>query len=138
MKTKKVFLLIIVILFTGIIQINAQTSSQENVQYYQELYDYHMERRKANNTTGWILLGGGIGMIIGGIGWNSSISIDGDSSNNSEGLFLSYIGGACTIASIPIFISAKRHKKRAKIQLQHGAVGFTNQKYTGLTISLSL
>ncbi len=34
-----------------------------------------------------------------------------DSDETSKGLWLSYLGGAVTLVSIPLFISAGKHKK---------------------------
>ena len=105
----------------------------------QELYDFHISKKKENNLAGWITLGSGTAMIIGGLGWNLSGGIvDGDSTNNNKGLWLSYLGGATTLASIPLFIAAGKHKRKAKIQLQQGVVGlYNNVNYSGLSISFS-
>lgn len=105
----------------------------------QELYDFHISKKKANNLSGWLALGSGTAMIIGGLGWNLSGGlVDGDSTNNSKGLWLSYLGGATTLASIPLFISAGKHKKKAKIQLQQDAIGLNNNiNYSGLSVSFS-
>jgi len=86
----------------------------------QELYDYHMLKRKKAKTTGWIMLGSGIAMTIGGIGINMSGGIlDNDSTNNDKGLWLSYLGAATTIASVPFFISAGKNKRKARLFLKN-------------------
>lgn len=104
----------------------------------QELYDFHISKKKANNLAGWITLGGGVAMIVGGLGINMSGGILGSEDDNNKGLWLSYLGGATTLASIPLFISAGKHKKKAKIQLQQGAIGlYDNINYSGLSISLT-
>lgn len=105
----------------------------------QQRYDFHRSKKKANNTAAWITLGGGVAMIFGGIGINLSGGIlDDDTTNNSKGLWLSYLGAATTLTSIPLFISAGKHKKKAKIQLQNGVVGFNNEiKYSGVSIVFS-
>jgi len=46
--------------------------------------------------------------------------------------------GAVTLVSIPLFISAGKHKKKAKIQLQNGAVVFNNEfKYSGVSFTFA-
>lgn len=116
----------------------AQAVTQEKNQSPQELYDFHISKKKANNLAAWITFGGGVAMIVGGFGINLSGGIiDNDSTNNDKGLWLSYLGGATTLASIPLFISAGKHKKKAKFQLQNGAVGFNNTNYTGISIAFS-
>ncbi|WP_347923119.1 hypothetical protein [Pontimicrobium sp. SW4] len=104
----------------------------------QELYDFHISKKKSNNIAGWITLGGGAAMFIAGIGINLDPKQLASSQDNNKGLWLSYLGGATTLASIPLFIAAGKHKRKAKIQLQQGAVGFyNNMNYTGLSISFS-
>jgi len=117
----------------------AQETPINSNQSPQELYNFHFSKKKENNLAGWITLGGGAAMIIGGLGWNLSGGIvDGDSTNNNKGLWLSYLGGATTLASIPLFIAAGKHKKKAKIQLQQGAIGlYDNINYSGLSISFT-
>ena len=116
-----------------------QVVEEEKEQSNQELYNFHISKKKTNNTAAWITFGGGLAMIIGGIGINTSGGIiDNDSTNNSKGLWLSYLGGATTLVSIPLFISAGKHKKKAKVQLQNGAVSFNTTNYTGISISFSL
>ena len=101
-----------------------QVLTEEKNQSAQELYDFHISKKKANKTVAWITLGGGVAMIVGGIGING---FDGDTTNNSKGLWLSYLGAATTLVSIPLFIASGKHNKKAKIQLQNGAVGFENK-----------
>lgn len=139
MRTTKTIL--IILLFSISFSNNAlgQVLTEEQNQSTQELYYFHISKKKANNTAAWIVLGGGIGMIAGGLGINMSGGIvDNDSTNNNKGLWLSYLGGAVTVASIPLFISAGKHNIKAKIQLQNGAIGF-NQKinYSAVTLTFS-
>jgi len=129
------FMLCLGVIYSAI----GQQISQSQNQTPQELHDFHISKKKENNLTGWITLGGGTAMIIGGLGWNLSGGIvDGDSTNNNKGLWLSYLGGATTLASIPLFIAAGKHKKKAKIQLQQGAIGlFESVNYSGLSMSFT-
>jgi hypothetical protein len=86
-------------------------------------------------------LGGGVAMIIGGIAINMAQPVFGSnasSEDNNKGLWLSYLGVATTLVSIPLFISAGKHKKKAKIQLKNGAVGFNNEiNYSGIALVFS-
>ncbi|WP_320814145.1 hypothetical protein [Flavobacterium sp.] len=138
MKTAKK--LLILIFYLGFVNSTlGQVLVDEKNQTPQELYDFHISKKKSNNTSAWITLGGGVAMIIGGIGINLSGGIiDNDTTNNNKGLWLSYLGGATTLVSIPLFVSAGKHKKKAKIQLKNGAVGFENEiNYLGVAIAFS-
>lgn len=76
--------------------------------------DQYLQKSKNQKNIAWILLGAGIGMTIGGIVINLDQPVYGGSSkDNAKGLWLSYLGGATTLASIPFFISARKNKKRA-------------------------
>ena len=76
--------------------------------------DHYLQKSRNQKTTAWILLGAGIGMAIGGIVINLDQPIYGGSSkDNDKGLWLSYLGGATALTSIPFFISAHKNKKRA-------------------------
>ncbi|TJY34668.1 hypothetical protein [Pontimicrobium aquaticum] len=132
-------LLLIVFSLGFISQVVSQEIPKNSQKASQELYDFHIRKKKANKLAGWITLVGGVAMIVGGYGINMSGGIvDGDSTNNNKGLWLSYLGGATTLASIPLFISAGKHKKKAKLQLQQGAIGlYDNVNYSGLSISFT-
>ena len=71
----------------------------------------YLKKSKNQKTAAWVLLGGGLGMAIGGF----VINLNGDwvGPNQNKGSWLIYTGGAATLASIPLFISAKKNKKRA-------------------------
>ncbi|GAA4898183.1 hypothetical protein GCM10023311_23770 [Flaviramulus aquimarinus] len=119
-----------------------QVLTEEKDQSPQEIYDFHISKKKANNTAAWITLSGGIAMIVAGIGINVSEDLNNifsdDNTNNNKGLWLSYLGAATTLSSIPLFIAKGKHKEKAKIQLQNGAVGFDNKvNYTGFSIVFS-
>jgi len=134
--------LLILIFYLGLVNSTlGQVLGDVKNQTPQELYDFHISKKKANNTAAWITLGGGVAMIVGGLGINMDQPVFGSnasSEDNNKGLWLSYLGGATTLISIPLFISAGKHKKKAKIELQNGAVGFSNINYTGLSIAFSL
>ncbi len=137
-------MLIILIFYLGFLN-NAfgQVTTEEKNQSTQELYDFHISKKKANKTAAWITLGGGVAMIIGGLAINVStvpknLFDETKDVNSNEGLWLSYLGGATTLASIPLFIASGKHNKKAKIQLQNGAVGYHKKfAYSGVSIVFS-
>ncbi len=106
----------------------------------QELFDFYALKQRKNKTTAWVMLGAGIGMTIAGIGINMSSGIlDGDSTNNDEGLWLSYLGGATTIASVPFFIAAGKNKRKAKMYLNNSIskINFSqNRNFNCWSVSL--
>ena len=130
--------LIIIFLFVG--TMNTSFAQQIEPQSPQELYDFHIKKKKENNTAAWVTLGGGVAMFVAGLGINSSGGIiDNDTTNNNKGLWLSYLGGATTLISVPLFISAGKHNRKAKIQLQNGAVGLDYRfNYSGIALVISL
>ena len=102
-----------------------------------ELHDQYMKNRKTNNTIGWIMLGSGIGMTLGGFATN--VSTGWGEGNKNNGLWLSYLGGATTLASIPFFISAGSNKRKAKLALKGESVTIRNKlldKYNYQAIAL--
>lgn len=122
---------------------NTTTKSQ------QELFDYHILKQKKNKTTAWILLGSGVAMGIVGIAIleNNAEEIITDiytgkgSSSGIGSSFLIIAGGASTLASIPFFISAGKHKRKATLSLkgEQNLVGnITFRKYNNLSVSLTI
>ncbi len=139
MKTRLIILIFCLGFFNNSL---GQVLTEEKDQSPQELYDFYISKKKANNTAAWITLSGGVAMIVGGIGINVAEDLDNifsdDNTNNNKGLWLSYLGGATTLSSIPLFIAKGKHKEKAKIQLENGAVGFDNKvNYTGISIVFS-
>ena len=139
MKRIRITLMFFILYFGLFDNAMGQVLSAENSQSSQELYDFHINKKKANNTAAWITLGGGVAMIVGGLGINTSGGIiDGDSTNNDKGLWLSYIGAATTVVSIPLFISAGKHNRKAKVELKNGAIGFNkNLNYSLISVTFS-
>ena len=130
------FTLLFLICFSN--QISGQVMTDTKNQTPQELYDFHLSKHKTNKLAAWITLGGGLSMVVAGFGINTSGGIvDGDSTNNNKGLWLSYLGGATTLTSIPLFIAAGKHKKKTRIQLQNGAIGLNNTNYTGISVAFT-
>lgn len=119
----------------------AQQILQRTNQTPQELYDFHISKKKGNNLAGWLALGGGLVTTITGIVLVGNDVVDAVDFNekteprNRE--WLVYVGGAMTVGSIPLFIAAGKHKKKAQIQLQHGAIGLNKINYSGVSITFS-
>lgn len=91
----------------------------------QELYDFHTLKQKRNKTTAWILAGGGLLMTMSGLVINSADEAAeaatlglADIDEVHKGDWLIYVGGATTLASIPFFISAGKHKSKATVTLK--------------------
>jgi len=135
---KKVFLSF-TLFISFIVIAQSQVLENNTNQSPQEMYDFHISKMRANKTAAWITLGGGIAMVVGGIVWNSStFTIGPNSEDVTDGLWLSYLGGATTLVSIPLFIAAGKHKKKANIQLKNGAIGINKKiKYSGISVSFS-
>ncbi|WP_242086476.1 hypothetical protein [Aestuariivivens sediminis] len=135
---KKLFLFF-VLLFSFIVKVQSQVLEDNTNVSSQNQYDYHIGKMRANKTAAWITLGGGVAMVVGGIVWNSSsFTIGPDSEDVTDGLWLSYLGGATALASIPLFIAAGKHKKKAEIQLKNGAAGLDKKfKYSGISVSIN-
>ena len=113
------YLIAMLAVLLTICTISGQVIQENANEQTQALYDYHMLQHKKAKTTGWVMLGVGIGMTIAGIGINASQGIlDNDSTNNNQGLWLSYLGAATAIASIPSFISAGKNKRKANLFLK--------------------
>jgi hypothetical protein len=140
---KRTFIILLIGLLTALITFG-QTVTIESTNQSHELFDYHMLKSKQAKTTGWIMLGAGIGMTIAGLGINTSGGIvDGDSTNNDEGLWLSYLGAATTVASIPFFISAGKNKRKAQMFLKNSVSSqyspdFKPVNYTSISIIVQL
>ncbi|WP_242155954.1 hypothetical protein [Aestuariivivens sediminis] len=128
-----------VVFFSFALTVQSQVLEDKTKQSPQEVYDYHFSKMRSNKTAAWITLGGGVAMVVGGIVWNSSaFTIGPDSEDVTDGLWLSYLGGATALASIPLFIAAGKHKKKAEIQLKNGAVGLIKKiKYSGISFSVN-
>ena len=96
--------------------VNGQKPDESISKSPEELHDLFMKKRKVNNIVGWTMVGAGISMILGGFATN--VSTGWGEGNQDNGLWLSYLGGATTIVSIPLFISAAGNKRKAKFALK--------------------
>ena len=63
----KNFLIITLSAILTIYTSNSQVFQENSNKQAQELYDYHMIKRKKNKTAAWIMIGTGIGMTISGM-----------------------------------------------------------------------
>lgn len=124
-------LLVIFVFFLSYNLSTSQALEPSTQKTPQELYNFHIKKKKINKTIAWIALGVGSTSVL----LNTlSNSVDVGNNNNSE--WLNYVGGAVTFASIPLFLSASHHNNKAKFYLSQGAVGFNNKyKFSGLSIS---
>jgi len=108
----------------------------------QQLYDFYSLKQKRTKTAAWICFGSGIVMIGAGMAINVGGGImDNDSTNNNEGLWLSYVGAATTLVSIPLFIKAGSHKRKAKLYLKSenmtfNVVGIEKSNYLVIGITI--
>ena len=98
----------------------AQLAKTESQQTPQELYDFHISKKKSNTAAAFITLGGGLAMIAGGAAINLDKCLLSDC---QDGMALVYSGIGVGLSSIYFFNRAGKHKKTANIKLQNGAVG---------------
>jgi hypothetical protein len=107
-------ILVMKILFLSIFSlfIFLQSFSQEPETQVQDK-SYYLKKSKNQKKGAWVLVGLGVGMTVGGILINLDQPFFGPGSNSKKGLWLSYVGVATTLGSIPLFISAHRNKKKA-------------------------
>ncbi len=122
-------LVIVFLLLTQIVtaQINDPAISISK----QELHDAYLMKYKKNKTSGWVLLGSGIGMILGGGITYASYAAQGFNGKApvaAETLFI-FIGPAVSLVSIPFFISAKRNKTKANLAFNMETLAPENQKF---------
>ena len=92
------------------------------------LYDNYIQKRKTFNTAGWVLLGAGAGMMIGGGTMYASYAnqgYNGPSPASADALIIA--GGVAALASIPLFISANKNKTKANLALKGESITFGNK-----------
>ena len=104
---------------------SAQLIDRTTTMTPEEQFNYHSLKQKRNKTAAWILLGSGILMTMSGIVINSAdeyvevftLGLK-EVEDVHKGDWLIYVGGATTLASIPFFISAGKHKSKATVTLK--------------------
>jgi len=109
----------------------------------QEMYDFYISKQKKLKTTGWILLGTGVAAMGVGFALTNNSSVYGDSSNDwAYGSGFILVGSLSAIASIPVFIIAKKNKRKASTILGNGEVGigaipFNDTRYASVGIKIN-
>lgn len=126
----------------------AQVIDNTTTKSSQELYDFHTLKQKNNKTTAWILFGSGLLITMSGLVVNSAdeaveaVTLGlADIEDVHKGDWLIYVGGTTTLASIPFFVSAGKHKRKASISLkseQNLAGNITSSKFNNLSFALIL
>jgi hypothetical protein len=120
---KKMSILFCISLFTMQLVIGQKIDNSISMSS-QELHDFYMKKHKTYNIIGGIMLVSGIGMTIGGLATNAS---SWGESNKNNGLGLFYFGAATTLLSIPVFITAGRSKRKAKLALKGETVNIRHR-----------
>jgi len=104
----------------------------------------YLQKSRSQKNIAWAMVGSGLGLIAFGPVINLSGGIL-DGSNPNKGIWVSYLGGATTLASIPFFIAASKNKKKAAglsfknetfPQLQKDGVVY--KMFPSLTLKISL
>ncbi|MEP6261661.1 MAG: hypothetical protein ABJ092_08795 [Gillisia sp.] len=99
--------------------------------------DYYLQKSKSQENAGWVLLGAGAAMGIGGI----IIVNQGDifSADFEAGAILVLGGAASALASIPFFISSgSNSRKAARLSFIPQKYIFPNREFPGMKPALSL
>ncbi len=125
---KKLFLICCVFLLTTHL-VNAQTIKLPKTESTKSLYDNYLEKYKGYRTTGRVLLGSGIGLIIGGgiaFAAYAKQGYNGGAPKTAETLFF-IIGPGAALASIPFFVLAKQNKRKAELAIKGESVTFGNE-----------
>lgn len=149
MKNLLSFLLLTVFSFQSI---QSQVRDTTAFQAEQKSYEYHIKKQQENRTIASMALGGGL--LLTGVGiavaannmdfsgmWTGGQSTSSNKGGIEDGLVI--LGLASTVASVPLFIIAGSHGKKAQAALKTGAVSFNNHQvrgsqgiHVGITIDL--
>ncbi|WP_372767138.1 hypothetical protein [Lutibacter sp.] len=136
------------LVFFSFQMIHSQVIDSETDKSSQELFDFYTLKQKKNKTTAWVMLGLGVVITMAGLVVNSADEaatavtlglIDVEAEHGGD--WMIYLGSAATIASVPFFISAGKHKKKATLYLNKAVSSikspkFSNKNYT--TVSLTI
>ena len=106
----KKLIAIAICLFIGLSAFGQSSTTLEGTEAY------YLQKRKSAQTTGWIMLGGGLAMTV--VGINSTL--DNIFSENTGAEVLAIVGLGISIASIIPFSKAGKYKRKAAAV----AVGF--------------
>ena len=116
----------------------AQEIEPQDKNSQQENYNYYIGQHQKLKKTGYILLGAGAGLMLGGVVFAAS----GDSwSDVGAGALIFTFGGLSTVASIPVFIVSGSKKRKAKTYLEGGVgsmanLSLNNPKYAAISLKL--
>ena len=122
---------------------NGQQTDLTKSKSTQELHHDYTQKYKTNKTIGWVLLGSGVGMIIGGgavFAKYAGEGYNGAPPETAELLFF-IVGPSFAHASIPFFIWGKKNKTKAELVLKGESVTFGNKElyksnYTALALRI--
>ena len=77
----------------GCIQMNtAQVAELTSEKTPQELYEFHINKKKKNNISGWVTLSGGLAMVVGGVATGLNNLYGGN-----DGQALAIVGGITSL-----------------------------------------
>ena len=99
-----------------------------------ELGQYYLSKSKSQKTIGWVLLGAGIALYIGGILVYENSDLE--ESSGTDAMIL--IGSIASIASIPLFINGAKNKGRAEILLRNQNIPMGFKHTRGIAIGIAL
>lgn len=70
----------------------------------------YLQKSKKQKTAAWILLGGGVAVVVG----SAILDVSSDWSKSETPYLVGiYIGGASMLGSLPLFITSSRNKRKA-------------------------
>ena len=106
-------LILLTVLLLTIQSLYCQEIESSNTRSNKEMYDFHYEKHKKQKKTGFILLGSGVAVFVGGglIGANNDLDF---------GMVALTAGALTTISSIPVFIVSGSNKRKAQAYVQSG------------------
>lgn len=102
--------------------IQSQVIDSTMTESKKEISDFHFERSHKLKKTGYILLAAGGGAILTSYLIASNAGLYSTEMGVGSLIFLAGVGS--TVASIPLFITAHNHKKKAELILSTGNLGF--------------
>ena len=127
---------------------------EQNKFVSQTQYDFYSLKQKRQKTAAWICLGGGVAMTLTGLvikGGHKGAEITGDlltlglvdivGPEPPIANLLVYFGGASSAASIPLFISAGKNKRKASLSIKGEPLSFgklNNRKSQLLSVAVTI
>lgn len=101
-----------------------------------EIANYYIDKSKANNTAGWLLIGTGV--VFSYIGFSYAMNHLFEKENQSTVLLYTSVG--MSLGSIFVFEAARNHKRMATFYLEKdpNAIPVNHRRNLNLTVSLPL